>query len=224
MIPNVDEASTSQNVFNECLEDAYFDASTSFHDPFNVHTFYQPYPHEKKWTKYHPLHKIIGDPKSSVRTRGQLGNSCLFSCFLSSIESANVAEALRDTDSARGTLLMALPNEHQLKFNSYKNAKSLMETIEKRFGEEIDLKWQMAMLTMRARRFLKKTGKKVGANSFKTIGFDKTKVKCYNCHKRGHFARECKALRENRNKEPVRRNVTVETTDANALVAQDGFG
>ncbi|GKC29713.1 hypothetical protein Tco_1037007 [Tanacetum coccineum] len=35
---------------------------------------------------------------------------------------------------ARGTLLMALPNEHQIKFNSYKNAKSLMEAIEKRFG------------------------------------------------------------------------------------------
>nr|GEZ53444.1 retrovirus-related Pol polyprotein from transposon TNT 1-94 [Tanacetum cinerariifolium] len=40
MVPNVDEASTSHNVFNECLEDAYFDASTSFHDlsiePANV--------------------------------------------------------------------------------------------------------------------------------------------------------------------------------------------
>ncbi|GJY00481.1 hypothetical protein Tco_0357499 [Tanacetum coccineum] len=35
---------------------------------------------------------------------------------------------------ARGTLLMALPNEHQLKCNSYKSAKSLMEAIEKRFG------------------------------------------------------------------------------------------
>nr|GFB15672.1 hypothetical protein [Tanacetum cinerariifolium] len=59
MIPNVDEASTSHNVFNERLEDAYFDASTSFHDPSNVYTFYQPYPYEKKWTKDHPLHKII---------------------------------------------------------------------------------------------------------------------------------------------------------------------
>nr|GEX57406.1 hypothetical protein [Tanacetum cinerariifolium] len=98
MVPNVDEVSTSHNVFNECLEDAYFDASTSFHDPPNVHTFYQPYPHEKKWTKDHSLHKIIGDPKSSVRTRGQLANSCLFSCLLSSIEPANVAEALRDAD------------------------------------------------------------------------------------------------------------------------------
>nr|GEZ11269.1 copia protein [Tanacetum cinerariifolium] len=69
MIPNVDEASTSHNVFNKRLEDAYFDASISFHDPSNVYTFYQPYPHEKKWTKDHPFHKIIGDPRSSVRTR-----------------------------------------------------------------------------------------------------------------------------------------------------------
>nr|GEY81638.1 hypothetical protein [Tanacetum cinerariifolium] len=98
MIPNVDEASTSHNVFNERLEDAYFDASTSFHDPSNVHAYYQPYPHEKKWTKDLPLYKIIGDPKSSVRTRGQLANSCLFSCLLSSIEPANVAEAFRDAD------------------------------------------------------------------------------------------------------------------------------
>nr|GEU59489.1 retrovirus-related Pol polyprotein from transposon TNT 1-94 [Tanacetum cinerariifolium] len=33
MDPNVDEASTLHNVFNERLKDAYFDASTSFHDP-----------------------------------------------------------------------------------------------------------------------------------------------------------------------------------------------
>nr|GFA00157.1 hypothetical protein [Tanacetum cinerariifolium] len=100
MVPNGDEASTSHSVFNERLKDAYFDASTSFHDSSNVQNFYQPYPHEKKWTKDHPLHKIIDDPKSSVRTRGQLANSCLFSCLLSIIEPANVAEALRDADSA----------------------------------------------------------------------------------------------------------------------------
>nr|GFA10726.1 retrovirus-related Pol polyprotein from transposon TNT 1-94 [Tanacetum cinerariifolium] len=60
VVPNGDEASTSHNVFNERLEDAYFDSSTSFHNPSNVQTYYQPYPHEKKWTKDHPLHKIIG--------------------------------------------------------------------------------------------------------------------------------------------------------------------
>nr|GFA85779.1 hypothetical protein [Tanacetum cinerariifolium] len=98
IIPNGDEASSSHKVFNDRLKDAYFDESTSFHDPSNVHTYYQPYPHEKKWTKDHPLHKIIGDPKSSVRTREQPANSCLFSCLLSSIEPANVVEALRDAE------------------------------------------------------------------------------------------------------------------------------
>nr|GEX27632.1 hypothetical protein [Tanacetum cinerariifolium] len=87
-----------QQISKEVLEDAYFDASMTFYDPSNVHTFYQPYPHEKKWTKDHPLHKIINDPKSNVRTRGQLANSCLFSCLLSSIEPAIMAGDLKDVD------------------------------------------------------------------------------------------------------------------------------
>ncbi|GJQ91802.1 ribonuclease H-like domain-containing protein [Tanacetum coccineum] len=90
--------------------------------------------------------------------------------------------------------------------------------------EEMDLKWQMAMLTMRAKRFLNKTGRNISANGSETIGFNKSKVECYNCHKRGHFVRECRALRENRNREPVRRNVTVETIETKALVAQDRLG
>ncbi|GKB00783.1 retrovirus-related pol polyprotein from transposon TNT 1-94 [Tanacetum coccineum] len=81
----------------------------------------------------------------------------------------------------------------------------------------------MVVLTMRARRFLKKTGQNLGVNGTDTIGFDETKVECYNYHTRGHFARQCRAPRENRNREPIRRNVTVETIEAKALVAQDGF-
>ncbi|GJV69299.1 retrovirus-related pol polyprotein from transposon TNT 1-94 [Tanacetum coccineum] len=56
--------------------------------------------------------------------------------------------------------------------------------------EEIDLRWQMSMLTMKARRFLKNIGRKLTVNGNETIGFDKSKVECYNCHKRAHFARE----------------------------------
>ncbi|GJU69350.1 ribonuclease H-like domain-containing protein, partial [Tanacetum coccineum] len=92
--------------------------------------------------------------------------------------------------------------------------------------EEMDLRWQMAMLTMRARRFLKNTGRKLIVNGNETIGFDKSKVECYNCHKRGHFARECRALRnqDNKNKESSRRSVPVEINTSTALVSCDGLG
>ncbi|GJR69162.1 hypothetical protein Tco_0015227 [Tanacetum coccineum] len=152
---------------------------------------------------------------------------------------------------AKSTLMMGIPNEHQLKFNSIKDAKSLLEAIEKRFGgskafsqrskkghqaraqihktwhcvlktntsstngavntahgattastqatavnlttihnlsdvviydlEEMDLRWQMAMLTIRARRFLKNTRRKLIFNGNETIGFDKSKGE----HKKG---------------------------------------
>nr|GFA05171.1 hypothetical protein [Tanacetum cinerariifolium] len=91
--------------------------------------------------------------------------------------------------------------------------------------EEMDLKWQMAMLTMRARRFLQRTRRNLGANGTTAIGFDKSKVECYNCHRRGHFARKCKSPRDTRNKDTQRRTILVETSTSNALVSQcDGVG
>nr|GFB60116.1 xylulose kinase-1 [Tanacetum cinerariifolium] len=47
---------------------------------------------------------------------------------------------------ARGTLLMALPEKHQLKFNSHKDAKTLIEAIEKRFGGNTETKKVQKML------------------------------------------------------------------------------
>ncbi|GJS04983.1 ribonuclease H-like domain-containing protein [Tanacetum coccineum] len=89
----------------------------------------------------------------------------------------------------------------------------------------MDLQWEMAMLTIRARRFIKRTCRKLDVNG-QRVRFDRSKVESYNCHKYGHFARECRAPRnqENRGKEINRRTVTVETHTENALVAQDGIG
>nr|GFD27219.1 hypothetical protein [Tanacetum cinerariifolium] len=89
--------------------------------------------------------------------------------------------------------------------------------------EEMDLRWQMAMLTMWAIKLLQKTGRNLGANGPISMGFDMTKVECYNCHRTGHFSRECRYFKDPRRSgaaEPQRRTVLVETSTSNALVSQ----
>ncbi|GJU01862.1 putative ribonuclease H-like domain-containing protein [Tanacetum coccineum] len=94
--------------------------------------------------------------------------------------------------------------------------------------EEMDLKWQLAMLSMRTRRFFQKTGRKITINGSDTAGYDKSKVECFNCHKMGHFARECRGSRNqdnrNRNQESSRRIVNVGETSSKAMLAIDGAG
>nr|GEY90710.1 hypothetical protein [Tanacetum cinerariifolium] len=94
--------------------------------------------------------------------------------------------------------------------------------------DSLNLRWQMAMLTMRARIFLQKTRRNLGANGPTSIGFDMSKVKCYSCHRKGHFARECRSSKDSRRNGAAklqRRTVPVETSTSNALVSQcDGVG
>ncbi|GJR85698.1 ribonuclease H-like domain-containing protein [Tanacetum coccineum] len=229
----------------------------------------------------------------------------------------------RNEMKSRGTLLMALPNKDQLKFHSYKDAKLLMEAIEKRYGGNKESKKKTHALIWRNKEeietislddlynnlricepeltrssstrqnpqnvaFVSSNSTNSNCNSNtneadntsygvsaahpqcnptsgdnfsyamicaflasqanspqftrkdleqidpdekldvngQRVGFDRTKVECYNCHKNCHFARECRAPRnqENRGRGNNRRTVTVETPTENVLVAQDGIG
>nr|GEU73850.1 hypothetical protein [Tanacetum cinerariifolium] len=201
--------------------------------------------------------------------------------------------AMKNKLKARGTLLMALPDKHQLKFNIHKDAKTLMEAIEKRFGRNKETKkngeliplfggtrqiwkikvWMICLTALRSMRL--STNESVSAvvsisaastkvpisalpnvdnlsdvviysffssqsnspqldnDDLKQIDDDdleemdlKWQMAMLTMRaRRGHFARECRSPKDNRNKEIQRRNVPVETSMSNALVSQcDGVG
>ncbi|GKB74307.1 ribonuclease H-like domain-containing protein [Tanacetum coccineum] len=125
----------------------------------------------------------------------------------SSSNSQNVAFVSSDNSSstnADDVMFSFFANQ----FNALQLDYEDLEQIDADDLEEMDLKWKVAMLTMRVKRFIKKTGRNMALNDKETVGFDRTKVKCYNCHRRGHFTRECKAPRNqgNRNRDASRRN------------------
>nr|GEY75707.1 reverse transcriptase domain-containing protein [Tanacetum cinerariifolium] len=72
----------------------------------------------------------------------------------------------------------------------------------------------------------KKTGKKISIQGTDMAEFDKSKVECFNCHKMGHFVRECKAPRsqDRGRRDNYRQGSKVKEQALKALMAIDGVG
>ncbi|GJR45295.1 putative ribonuclease H-like domain-containing protein [Tanacetum coccineum] len=91
--------------------------------------------------------------------------------------------------------------------------------------EEIDIRWQVAMITARIRKFMRKTGRPIDLKPKNGITFDKSKIECFNMSRKlGHFARECRFAKyqENRaNGRQEKRIVAIEDSNSKALVATD---
>ncbi|GKC04955.1 ribonuclease H-like domain-containing protein [Tanacetum coccineum] len=100
--------------------------------------------------------------------------------------------------------------------------------------EEMDLKWNLALLSMRERKFYQRTGRMINYEGSDIAGFDKSRVECYNFHKLGHFSRECRSPRNpasnsrnngwNRNQGSSTKTVKIEDTSEKAMMAIDGVG
>nr|GEX51008.1 putative ribonuclease H-like domain-containing protein [Tanacetum cinerariifolium] len=125
---------------------------------------------------------------------------------------------------AKSTLLMAIPDEYLARFHGIKDAKTLWDAFKTRFGGNVETKKMQK----------NKTRRKLEFNGKEPVGFDKTKVECFNCHRRGHFVRDYKIAKNPGNrgrdagnagyrgrdngKRPAREE------DEKALVVQDGLG
>nr|GFB47243.1 hypothetical protein [Tanacetum cinerariifolium] len=84
------------NIFSTPVQDQG-ETSLRHVDSSYMHTFYQRYPSEKRWTKDHPLEQVIGNPSQSVRTRRQLESDaemCMFALTVSRTEPKNIKEAM----------------------------------------------------------------------------------------------------------------------------------
>nr|GFC30105.1 Gag-Pol polyprotein [Tanacetum cinerariifolium] len=87
------------NVFSTPVQDQG-ETSSRHVDSSNMHTFYQRYPSEHRWTKDHPLEQVIGNPSQSVRTRRQLESDAemyMFALTVSRTEPKNIKEAMADS-------------------------------------------------------------------------------------------------------------------------------
>ncbi|GJV24677.1 putative ribonuclease H-like domain-containing protein [Tanacetum coccineum] len=103
-----------------------------------------------------------------------------------------------------------------------------LEQIHEDYLEAIDLKWQLSLLSMRVKRYYQRTCKKFLINANDTAGYDKSKVECFNFHKMGHFARECRAPRNKegqfRNQDNTRKQGNNKDTSSKEMLAIDGVG
>nr|GEV93148.1 hypothetical protein [Tanacetum cinerariifolium] len=134
---------------------------------------------------------------------------------------------------AKETLLMALPDKHQLKFNIHKDAKFLMEAIEKRFRVNVALSISAASSKATVSTLLNVDSLSdaviyyLFASQCHSPRLDNEDLKQIDPDdleeidlKRGHFARECRSPSDNRNKDTPRRTVTAEVSTSNDLVSK----
>ncbi|GJT24656.1 putative ribonuclease H-like domain-containing protein [Tanacetum coccineum] len=148
--------------------------------------------------------------------------------------------------------LSSTSNSQNLAFLSSENTSSTNEVstangdfrIDEDDLEELDLRWQVGLTAglvigglisaewsqvqeERVKKFIQKSGRNLDFKEKRHVSFDKSKVECYNCHRKGHFARECRSGRNQGRRsygDNGRSNAPTNESSSQALLAQDGLG
>nr|GEY74399.1 hypothetical protein [Tanacetum cinerariifolium] len=142
-------------------------------------------------------HLKVYEPEVQKKSESNSQNMAFISsCGKGEVHTASTQVSTASTDVAAASLshdtvcayIASQSNGSQIKYED-------MTQINEDGIEELDIKWNMALLSMRADRFWKKIGKKITIQGSDVAGFEKSKAKCFNFHKMGHFSRECRAPR-----------------------------
>ncbi|KAI3681162.1 hypothetical protein L6452_35946 [Arctium lappa] len=173
---------------------------------------------------YNDLRVFESEVEAKKKPTGYVHNVALLSTSTNSTanpESVNAASGVNQ-EKGNESFFEAFLSSHG---NSYLINDDL-EQLHPDDLEEMDIKWQMAMLSMRVKKFIKRTGR----NNFSQrredgAGFDKSKVECYKCHMKGHFARECRSgVSHNNHQQAQIGSFNQNRNSAQALVSQQGMG
>ncbi|GJR64764.1 ribonuclease H-like domain-containing protein [Tanacetum coccineum] len=190
---------------------------------------------------YNNLRVFESDVKGSTASSSSTQNMAFVSENTSSTNEVSTAYGASSSSGHNPQREGSSSYTDELMYSFFANQSSSPQLDHKDLGqldefdlEAMDLKWQVAMISMRLKKFYKKTGRKLYFDAKEPVGFHKTKVECYNCHKTGHFARECRSKGNqdtrrrdawnsgNKAKDSGRRSGKQE--EPKALVALDGNG
>ncbi|GJT54446.1 hypothetical protein Tco_0989500 [Tanacetum coccineum] len=149
---------------------------------------------------YNNLRVFVFDVKGSTRSSSSSQNVTFVSSeSTSSINDVSTAYGVSTSSGYNSQRENSSSYTDELMYSLFANQSSGLhldhedlEQLDKFELEEMDLKWQVAMISMRLKKFYK-IGRRLQFDSYEPVGFDKTKVECYNCHNTRHFSRECKS-------------------------------
>nr|GEZ89563.1 ribonuclease H-like domain, reverse transcriptase, RNA-dependent DNA polymerase [Tanacetum cinerariifolium] len=106
----------------------------------------------------------------------------------------------------------------------YSDQQSIVPIVDQMEMKELDLKWQLVMLSLRINRFEKKAGRKMNYNNKQPAIFDRRKARCYKYLQLGHFARECKVKTvDDKARYSAYKVTEVKTDEPKALVSVDSM-